>query len=78
MKVAAAYALAGLIKPEDLSKNNIIPHGLDLRAPVAVAEAVAKTAIETDMARLKVDSRKIRDNIQEHLYEYGELRSIKL
>jgi malate dehydrogenase (oxaloacetate-decarboxylating) len=76
MKVAAAYALANLIKPEDLSKNNIIPNGLDLKAPVAVAEAVARTAIETGIARLKVDPKKVRDNIQDYLYEFGELRSV--
>lgn len=76
MKVSAAYALAGLIKEKDLSSTNILPSGLDLRAPIVVAEAVATTALETGMARVKVDPKKIARNLQEHLNEYGELRSI--
>lgn len=75
MKIAAAYALSNLIKAEDLSKTNIIPNGLDLRAPVAVAEAVAQSAIDTGIARKIVHPRKIARNLQEHLNEYVELRA---
>ena len=77
MKLAAAIALAGLIKPENMTKNNILPSGLDLRAPIAVSEAVAKTAIETGIARLEVNPEKIKRNLQEHLNEYVELRSVE-
>lgn len=76
MKVAAALALAELIRPEDLNQNNILPSGLDLRAPVAVSEAVAKCALEQKVARKTVDPAKVSKNLQEHLNEYTELRSV--
>lgn len=76
MKLAAAVALASLVKPEELTSENILPKGLDLRAPVAVAEAVAKSAINTGVARVTVSPEKIKQNLQEHLNEYIELRTL--
>lgn len=52
MKVAAAYAIAGLIKEDELTADYIIPNPFDKRVVKAVAEAVAEKARETGVARL--------------------------
>ena len=44
MKVAAAYAIAGLIDEKELNADYIIPNPFDKRVAKAVAEAVAKAA----------------------------------
>jgi malate dehydrogenase (oxaloacetate-decarboxylating) len=53
MKVAASRAIAGLV--ENISEECIIPSPLDRRVVPAVAEAVARAAIETGVARVPVD-----------------------
>ena len=52
MKMAAAQALAGLISDEELNEDYIIPQAFDPRVGKAVAEAVAKAARESGVARL--------------------------
>lgn len=52
MKVAASYALAGLIPENELNENNIIPKAFDPRVGKAVSAAVAKAARETGVARI--------------------------
>jgi malate dehydrogenase (oxaloacetate-decarboxylating) len=52
MKVAAAYAIAGYIKDEDLNDENIIPSILDKNVSIVVAKAVADAARRTGVARL--------------------------
>jgi len=52
MKIAAAYAIAGLIPDEELSETNILPAALDERVAPAVAAAVAKAARESGAARI--------------------------
>ena len=52
MKMAASYAIAGLVSEEELSADYIILKAFDKRVGPAVAEAVAKAARETGMARL--------------------------
>ena len=51
MKVAAAKAIADIITPEELGRYYIVPSVFDRRVAKAVAEAVAKTAVETGAAR---------------------------
>lgn len=51
MKIAAAKALAGLISDEELYEDYIIPAAFDERVGKAVAEAVAKAARESGVAR---------------------------
>ncbi|WP_143315389.1 malic enzyme-like NAD(P)-binding protein [Clostridium sp. HBUAS56017] len=51
MKIAAAYAIANYIKDEDLNENNVIPSALDKNVAKKVAEAIAKAAIESGVAR---------------------------
>ena len=52
MKMAAAQALADLISPEELSADYIIPSAFDPRVGPAVAEAVARAARESGVARI--------------------------
>ncbi len=52
MKIAAAYALAGLIADEELSEDYIIPAPFDPRVKDAVASAVAQAARDSGVARL--------------------------
>lgn len=51
MKMAAAEALADLISPEELSAEYIIPKAFDKRVGPAVAQAVARAARQSGVAR---------------------------
>lgn len=53
MKIAAAYAIAGLVADEELSESYIIPAAFDKRVGKAVAEAVSKAAVRTGVAGRK-------------------------
>jgi malate dehydrogenase (oxaloacetate-decarboxylating) len=61
MKVAAVEAIAGLIGEDELNEDYVIPGPFDARVAPAVAAAVAKAAMETGVARLKVDPEEIRE-----------------
>lgn len=52
MKIAAAYALAGLVSESELKADYIIPTAFDPRVRNAVAEAVAKAARKSGVARI--------------------------
>ena len=52
MKVATSYALASLIPDDEITEENIIASALDKRVARVVAEAVAKVAKETGVARI--------------------------
>ena len=52
MKIAAAKAIASFVTDDLLSADYIIPSALDKNVATAVAEAVAKVAKETGVARI--------------------------
>ena len=52
MKIAAAKAIASLIDDSELSADYVIPEPFDKRVASRVAEAVAKAAIDTKVARI--------------------------
>jgi len=52
MKIAAAYAIAGLVTDQELCSDFIIPNAFDPRIKDAVATAVAKAAKESDVSRI--------------------------
>ena len=52
MKIAAAYAIADFVKPEELSADYIIPSALDRNVAQAVAKAVSDAAKKTGVARI--------------------------
>ena len=51
MKIAAAYAIAGIIKDEEITPDYVIPSSFDERVAPAVAKAVAEAAIRTGVIR---------------------------
>lgn len=61
MKVAAVEAIAGLISEEELDADYVIPGPFDPRVAPNVAAAVAKAAMETGVARIKVDPEEIKE-----------------
>ena len=61
MKVAAVHAIAGLIDEDDLHADYVIPGPFDPRVAPAVAAAVAKAAMETGVARMKMDPDEIKE-----------------
>jgi malate dehydrogenase (oxaloacetate-decarboxylating) len=61
MKVAAVKAIAGLIREEELHEDYVIPAPFDERVAPAVAAAVAQAAMDTGVARIKVDPEEIRE-----------------
>jgi malate dehydrogenase (oxaloacetate-decarboxylating) len=52
MKIAAAYALAGVVEPDKLNADCIIPSALDPRVVQTVAKAVAQAARDSGVARI--------------------------
>jgi len=52
MKIAAAYAIASMVKEEELNEDNVIPNVLDKSVAANVTEAVKKAARESGVARV--------------------------
>ena len=52
LKIAAAKAIAGVIKDDELTADYIIPKAFDPRVKDAVAAAVAQAARDTGVARI--------------------------
>ncbi|KAB2338815.1 NAD-dependent malic enzyme [Cytobacillus depressus] len=61
MKVAAVEAIASLITEEELNADYVIPGPFDSRVAPEVAAAVAKAAMETGVARIKVDPEDVKE-----------------
>jgi malate dehydrogenase (oxaloacetate-decarboxylating) len=61
MKVAAVEALANLISEDELNADYVIPGPFDIRVAPEVAAAVARAAMETGVARLKVDPEEVKE-----------------
>lgn len=60
MKVAAAYAIANIIPETELREDYVIPDVFNPKVAPAVAAAVARVAMETGVARIKVDPEEVR------------------
>ena len=52
MKIATAYAIASIIKDEELNEDNVIPYAIDKNVAAKVAEAIKKAARESGVARI--------------------------
>jgi malate dehydrogenase (oxaloacetate-decarboxylating) len=61
MKVAAVEAIASLINESELNEDYVIPAPFDPRVAPSVAAAVAKAAMETGVARIKVDPEDVKE-----------------
>lgn len=60
MKLAAAYAIANIIPDNELREDYVVPEVFNPVVAPAVAAAVARAAIETGVARIKVDPEEVR------------------
>ena len=67
MKLAAAGAIAGLLRPEELRADRVIPNPFDRRVVEAVAIAVARAAVATGVARRPMDEEAIVRTVRERL-----------
>ncbi len=61
MKQAAVEAIASLVSEDELSPDFVIPGPFDPRVAPYVAAAVAEAAMESGVARIKVDPDKIKE-----------------
>lgn len=61
MKVAAVEAIASLINENELNADYVIPGPFDPRVAPEVAAAVARAAMDTGVARIKVDPEEIKE-----------------
>jgi len=64
MKIAAAKAIAALVSPEELKADYIIVDPFDKRVGPAVAKAVAQAALDSGVARIKVDPQEVFKKVQ--------------
>lgn len=67
MKIAAARAIADLVKPEELSPTMIIPSTLNPDVAPMVAAATAKAAMDSGIARVKIDPAVVAENLRQRL-----------
>ena len=63
MKLAAVYAIAGLIPDEELHADHVIPDPFDPRVAAEVAAAVAYAAMETEVAQKIVNVEEIKQRL---------------
>ena len=68
MKIAAAQALADLIPDYELTPSCIIPRPLEFQGVPEVAQAVAKAAIASGLARRRIDPHQVLERTREFLY----------
>lgn len=64
MKLAAAHAIANLIK-NDLKENNIVPEPFNPEVAPIVAAAVAKAAIDSGVARINISPQIVKKHTEE-------------
>lgn len=63
MKIAAAYAIAGLVSDEERNADYVVPKAFDPRVAPAVAAAVAQAAMDSGVARITVDPEEISKKV---------------
>ncbi len=69
MLEAAAHAMANLVTEEELAQHVILPHPLDYRVSAKIASAVARAALETDVAQVVVDPDSIESKVMKYVSE---------
>jgi malate dehydrogenase (oxaloacetate-decarboxylating) len=74
MKLAAADAIAGSVGPAELGPEKIVPAAMDFSVPPRVAEAVARAAQESGVARVTVDPAEVSRRLTEYIYEERLMR----
>lgn len=76
MKMAAAHAIANLVKGDALNPDHIISNALDAKVPIAVSKAVAAMAIKQNIAKEMIDPDFVEENTRQYLVG-GNLISTK-
>jgi malate dehydrogenase (oxaloacetate-decarboxylating) len=69
MKIAAAYAIADLVAPDELTADYLIPYSLDLRVAPRVAAAVAEAAVATGVAAVHLEPKEVEARCRDLVYE---------
>jgi malate dehydrogenase (oxaloacetate-decarboxylating) len=69
MLCAAAHAMADLVDGEHLSQDIILPEPLDYRVPAKIASAVARAAMDTQVAQVPVLPESIEEKVMNFVYE---------
>ncbi len=69
MEIAAARAIASAVPEDALARGRIIPDAMDFSVPPRVAEAVARAALDTGVARLPLDPAEVARRLTEYIYE---------
>ncbi len=67
--VYAAQALAGVIPPDELHPDHIIPRIFDFRVAPAIAAAVVRGALEAGEAGREIDPELVAENTRRYVYE---------
>lgn len=65
MKVAAAEAIASLISDEELNEDYVIPAPFDSRVAPIVAKSVAKAAMDSGVARIKMNPEEVAEKTRQ-------------
>lgn len=69
MLCAAAHAMADLVTQDELSHEIVLPEPLDYRVSAKIARAVARAAIDTQVAQVQVSPETIEDKVMNFVYE---------
>ena len=72
MKKAATWAIAELIPDSELREDYVIPGAFDPNVVPAVAAAVAKAAMDSGVARIKVDPQEVYRRAAERTKRFRE------
>ena len=65
MKIAAAHAIADVIKDDEVNADYVIPKPTDYTVYREVAVAVSQAAVKTGIARVKRSPEWVREHFQE-------------
>ncbi|HEY7032290.1 MAG TPA: malic enzyme-like NAD(P)-binding protein [Thermomicrobiales bacterium] len=71
--IFAANALAGMVRPDELHADHIVPSLFDFRVAPAIAAAVVEAAVEAGEAGRQVSPSEVAENTRRYVYE-GRLR----
>jgi malate dehydrogenase (oxaloacetate-decarboxylating) len=69
MLLNAAHALAGMVKPEELHADNIVPRIFDFRVAPAIAAAIVGAAIDSGEASRDVAPEDVAERTRRYVYE---------
>lgn len=69
MKLAAAECLASLVRERELQEGQIIPAAMSYDTAPALAAAVAQAAMDSGVARLRVDPQVVAQHCHDFIYE---------